>query len=149
MFGNIFDHLTESTQTLFACNLTRNINEYRNVIIHLPPNIELDGSFSAIIQKLARLPFSIATSIEMRSDNTEQINKYKSLFTKRNKVKFILNKYDKLTDYESASKPNCLDIYFLLRKESVAYKTVNNQFASNRISDDMEKDFIVVVPGLG
>ena len=95
------------------------------------------------------MPLKQEAIIEYRVGSSEIIDKNKSLFTKRSRLKPVWTKYARFTDNEIVAEENCLNILFLLRKQSASYKTKHNNFALNRISSDSISDFIVIVPGLG
>lgn len=143
IFGNIFDHLLNSLQTLFAVNISGNLPDYSRFIVNLPANLEHEPSFFSIIRKISKLP-KPESELEFRAENEECFAKIKSVLPKRNKYQVTYSPKE-LNIMESAQ--GTINILFMLRKQSISYNTKNNNMVSKAISSNNANDYIIVVPG--
>lgn len=143
IFGNIFDHLLNSLQTLFAVKISGNLSDYNKIIVNIPAHLEHEPSFASIIRKINKLP-KPESELEFRVEQDECFVKIKSLLPKRNKHKII---YSATGFNEPGNDLMTINILFLLRKQSVSYNFKNNTVVQKVISSNNTKDYIIIVPG--
>ncbi len=143
IFGNIFDHLVSSLQTLYAVNISENHTKYNKFIIHIPSNVEYEPSFTSIINKLNKLPKPEDLLI-FKVEKEECIAKLKMLLPKKNKYEIIFQHKD-FNKVDNEEKTVCM--FFLFRKESIAFNAKNNFTVQKLINTNAVNNFIVIVPG--
>ena len=144
IFGNIFDHLLSSLQTLYTVKLTGNISDYNTFVVHIPANLEHEPSFSSIIRKINLMP-KPDDKIVFRVESEASIIKSKSLLPKRNKHEVIY--YSKGFN-EPGNNKRAINFLFLLRKQSVSYNLKNNNVVQRVLNSDKHNSYIVIVPGI-
>ncbi len=143
IFGNIFDHLLNSLQTLFAVKMDGNLSEYRRFVVNIPANLEHEPTFFSVIRKINRIP-DPETELEFRVENDDSVAKIKSALPKRNRHKIT---YSSVGFNVPEGSPGTVHILFLMRKQSVSYNAKNNTMVHKAISSNSTDDYIVVVPG--
>ena len=143
IFGNIFDHLLTSLQTLYAIRISGNISDYNRFIVHIPLNLEYEPSFPSMIRKLNKLP-KAKDEMEFRPENEACTEKLKALLPKKNKHTIS---YSSTGFNIPAQIPGSIEIFFLLRKQSVSYNPQNNHDVRRIIYHPNSTNQIIVVPG--
>lgn len=143
IFGNIFDHLLKSQQTLYAINISNPLNSFKKYIINLPQHLEHEPSFVSIIQKMNELPEPY-NQILFRVENEACIEKLKLLLPKKPKYEIV---YSSAQFNEPDSGSTILNIFFMLRKQSVAYQLKNNNAVQKIIENSENHNQMIVVPG--
>ena len=144
IFGNVFDHLITSMQTLFVVKLTKNLDVYRRVVVHIPANFDHEHSFASITRKINRLP-TTGSELEFRAEDEACFEKIKPLLHKRNVYRII---YVAKGFNDPGNDPETINIFFLLRKQSVSYNPKHNTVVEKMISmSGGISDYIIVVPG--
>ncbi len=143
IFGNIFDHLLNSLQTLFAIKVKGNLSEYRRFVINIPANLEHEHSFVSVMRKINKMP-KPDNELEFRYENSDTMNKIKAALPKRNKHHVT---FSSVGFNVPEGNPETINIFFLLRKQSVSYNAKNNRMVRMAISSNNTTDYIIVVPG--
>ena len=143
IFGNIFDHLLTSIQTLFAIKLSKGLALYSKVVVNVPANFDHEHSFIPIIRKINQLP-GTGSKLEFRAEDEAYLVKIKSLLSKKARHRII---YNTKGFNEPGNEPETINIFFLLRKQSVSYNLKHNTVVEKMISANSINDFILVVPG--
>ncbi|WP_346861747.1 cation:proton antiporter [uncultured Draconibacterium sp.] len=143
LFGNIFDHLLTSQQTLYAINMNRNLTDFNKFVVHIPSNLEHEPSFVSIIQKLNKLP-KPDDQLVFEIENWAELPNIKTTIPKKNKhkISFKTNGFG-----IPGNKPDEIHVLFLLRKQSVSYNLKNNTAVKELISKEGFNNQIIVVPG--
>jgi len=143
IFGGIFDHLQRSQQTLYAINIAEHLSSFTKIMVNVPQHLEHEPSFVGIIQKLIKLPNS-NTHLVFRLETEECIDKIRLLLPKKSKyeIRFSLSDFN-----EPVSEATVLNIFFMLRKQSVSYQTKNNTAVQKIIENTENHNQIIVVPG--
>jgi Kef-type K+ transport system membrane component KefB len=143
LFGNIFDHLLNGQQTLFAINITGKLVDYNKFVVHLPSKLEYDQLFIPVVQKLNTLPKPDDQVVFVMEDDA-CLSKIRAILPKRNKHKVT---YTTAGFCIPDNKNGAINILFLLRKQSVSYKSEKNVRVQKILSNPNYRNQIVVVPG--
>ncbi|MFH0756792.1 MAG: cation:proton antiporter [Bacteroidota bacterium] len=143
IFGNIFDHLLNGLQTLFAVKIEGNLSEYRRFVVNIPANLEHEPSFFSVIRKINKLP-DPDNELEFRVENDEAVAKIRAALPKRNRHKIT---YSSVGFNVPEGFQGTVNILFLMRKQSVSFHAKNNNMVHKAISSNSSNDYIVVVPG--
>lgn len=143
IFGNVFDHLMKSEQTLYAVNLKDKISRYMKYIIHIPANLEYEPVFKSIIKKLDKLA-RLGDQVIFRIENKDSLSKIKDIIKTRSKYN-VLFEQQNLLNFDSEDRT--IHVCFLLRKLSVSHSTEYNAFVQNMVANKTHSDYIIVVPG--
>lgn len=144
IFGNVFDHLMKSEQTLYAVNLKNNISKYTKYLIHIPTNLEHEPVLGRIIQKLNKLP-KPGGQVVLRIENDNSLLKIKEIIKTRSKYNVL---YEQQSLSTIDSEDGTIHVYFLLRKLSVSHSPEHNTFVKNLVANKTDSDYLIVVPGL-
>lgn len=147
IFGSIFDHLYQGEQTLYACNFKKSITEIKKLIIILPENIEHEISFKTIIDRILKLPVKRNHVLDIYYASEGFNQQFGQLLQKKLKAKLKLLNYQLAENILYQNDEYILNILFLLRKHSAAYRNTHINFVNNRISAYPESNFIIIVPG--
>ncbi len=143
IFGNTFDHLFLSLQTLFAVNIRGSHSEYHRFIVHLPSHLEYEPVFRSLIRKINALP-KADDQLILRPESKVAIDAIKEMLPKRNRHEI---RYENTGFNEYLTATDTLHIFFLLRKQSVAYNAKNNARVQKLLASGSPSEFILVVPG--
>jgi Kef-type K+ transport system membrane component KefB len=143
IFGNIFDHLLNSLQTLFAVKMDGKLSDYKRFVAHVPENIQHEPTFLSVIKKVNKLP-NPDNVLEFRFENDDAVEKVKSALPKRNRHKIT---YSSSGFNVPESDQETVTIFFLLRKQSVSFHARNNHMVHKAISSHTAHNYIIVVPG--
>ena len=143
IFGNIFDHLLNSLQTLFAIKIESSLSDVRKFVIHIPARLEHEPSFESVFRKILRLRRP-KTEIDFRCEQENTAIKIRSALPKRNRLSVNYSP-DGFNIPESTQ--GTVNVLFLLRKQSVSYNVKNNRTVTQVSSSNNKHDFIIIVPG--
>lgn len=147
LFGSVFDHLNNGSQTLYACNILEHFEKIDRALIILPASIEHELSFNSIINRIIRLPLKTGGSIEIYLSNLEVADQIKSLVPKKYKFKITYHSYIRPEDVPMDRNSKILNILFVLRKQSVSYNPLHNTIMQKSLLTNQESNFILIVPG--
>jgi hypothetical protein len=143
IFGNIFDHLLNSVQTLFAIKMDGTVSEYRRYVVHVPTNLEHEPSFISVTRKINSLP-DPDQELEFRFESDHSVEKVRSALPRRSRHRII---YSSVGFNIPDNQPETLNILFLLRKQSVSFHARNNNLVRKAILAGTVHEYIIVVPG--
>ncbi|OFX83376.1 MAG: hypothetical protein A2W99_11790 [Bacteroidetes bacterium GWF2_33_16] len=151
VFGNIFDHLINGSQTLFAVKIQGGLEDIRKTVINIPFNLEHESSFASIISRINNLPVSKDVEIEYRCTNEESLKSIKALQPRRHKQHFnyLLLENNMPENYRLLSNLHTLNVMFILRSQSIAYSAKHNIITKKIIESNNSNNYIIIVPGYG
>ncbi|MBN1182414.1 MAG: cation:proton antiporter [Bacteroidales bacterium] len=143
IFGSIFDNMLSGQQTVYGVNISTEIDKIEKINLHLPRNIDHEPSFNTIIDRIIRLPVKSDSEIVFIAENENCLEHIRSLLPKKHKKGFTFNYSSCSISEKDLSK---IDVYFIMRKRSVAYNArYNNSMKAKLMA--FKSDFIVIVPG--
>ena len=147
LFGSVFDHLNNGSQTLYACNILEHFERIDRAIVVLPGSLEHEMSFNSIINRIIRLPIKKGGSIEIYISNPEVESDIKDLVPKKHKFRITFHNYLRPEDVSMSRDHKILNIVFILRKQSVSYNPLHNTIVQKNLLAKQESNFILIVPG--
>jgi len=147
LFGSVFDHLNNGSQTLYACNILEHFEGIDRAIVVLPGSMEHEMSFNSIINRIIRLPIKTGGNIEIYLLNPEVESHIKAVVPKKYKFKIIFHNYLRPEDVPLNGDHNILNVVFVLRKQSVSYNPLHNTIVQKSLLANQESNFILIVPG--
>ncbi|MBN1119212.1 MAG: cation:proton antiporter [Bacteroidales bacterium] len=143
LFGSVFDHLLNSLQTLYAIKIIGKHTDYDKIVVHIPSNLEFEPSFMSIILKLNKLP-KAEDQLIFQTENVSGEEKIKTIIPRKNKHEIF---YKANNCNISDNSKGTINVFFILRKQSVSYNLKNNSQVQKIISNENINNQIIVVPG--
>lgn len=143
LFGNIFDHLSNSMQTLYACNLHCQLKNIKKIVVQIPEVLEQELSYELIFKRIINLPIKEEGKVEFQTNNPIWENKIKTILPKKNKQYVSIQ----LTGNELSNEnyEETLLVFFMFK--TFLYNSRHNSITQKAILTNLENNFMIIVPG--